>query len=187
MKRFVSLALVLSTLLSILCSCQTTNPKIPSSAGDGAQETTLPVTDGAQANSLPLETPPPHNGAAVSMTGDVIKITEKMYVTYVNDIYLNKKGYIGKTIQLEGMYTNEVSEGNTYHFVYRKGPGCCGTDGNMCGFEFSFPGNEMPEKNDWIKVDGKLRSYEENGQEYLTIDAEKLEIMDTRGAEIVAQ
>ena len=57
-----------------------------------------------------------------------VDITEKMYVAYINEIYVNAEDYIGQTIRIQGMfqaYTDEET-GNTYYYVYRTGPGCCG-------------------------------------------------------------
>lgn len=117
-----------------------------------------------------------------------VDITEKMYVTYINEIYVNTDDYIGQRIRIEGMfqaYTDE-NTGITYYYVYRTGPGCCGNDGSMCGFEFTWDG-EMPKDKDWIEVVGKLGTYEEDGWTYLTLDAESVTVLDVRGAETVYQ
>jgi putative membrane protein len=118
--------------------------------------------------------------------GEVIEITEKMYVTFINDIYTNTEDYLGKTISIEGMFTSSyfVDTYTTYYYVYRVGPGCCGNDGNMCGFEFTFEG-DMPADNDWISVVGTLEEYEENGVTYLTIKADQVMVMEERGEEVV--
>ncbi|MPN42533.1 hypothetical protein SDC9_190090 [bioreactor metagenome] len=68
--------------------------------------------------------------------------------------------------------------------MYRTGPGCCGNDGSMCGFEFTYNGT-MPKEKDWIQVIGTLHTYEENGQTFLTLDASSVKVMDKRGAETV--
>lgn len=115
-----------------------------------------------------------------------IDITEKLYVSWINEIYTNFDNYKGKTVKIEGMYTAQqyADNGPTYYFVYRVGPGCCGNDGSMCGFEFTY-GDKMPKDNDWICVEGILDSYEENGVTYLTIKAKNVTVMDQRGAENV--
>ena len=59
-------------------------------------------------------------------------------------------------------------------------------DGAMCGFEFTWDGS-MPENNDWIEVVGSLRSYEDDGWTYLTLDAKFVTVMEERGAETVLQ
>jgi len=125
---------------------------------------------------------------AVDSNNIDVDITEKMYVSYINDIYLNTDDYLGKGIRIEGMFKALTDEntGNTYYYVYRTGPGCCGNDGAMCGFEFTWD-DTMPKDNDWIEVIGPLRAYEEDGWDYLTLDAVSVTIMEARGAETVYQ
>lgn len=117
-----------------------------------------------------------------------VDITEKMYVTYINEIYVNTDDYIGQNIRIQGMFQayKDENTGLTYYYVYRTGPGCCGNDGSMCGFEFTWNGN-MPKDNDWIEVVGSLRTYEEDGWTFLTLDANSVTVMDERGAETVLQ
>lgn len=127
-----------------------------------------------------------NNTEGTSGAAKNIEITEKMYVTYINEIYTNTSDYVGDMITIEGMFTSDYYEqnGKTYYYVYRVGPGCCGNDGSMCGFEFTYDGT-MPSVNDWIKVTGKLRTYEEDGYVYLTLDAVSVDILSERGKEVV--
>lgn len=120
--------------------------------------------------------------------GKVINITEKMYVTWINEIYTNATDYVGQTVTLEGMYSTytEESTDTVYHYVYRVGPGCCGNDGSMCGFEFTYDG-EMPKENDWIKLTGVVDVYEEDGYKYLALRAAEIEVKSERGQETVFQ
>lgn len=120
--------------------------------------------------------------------GEVIEITEKMYVTYINDIYTNLENYKGKKIKLEGMFTSTYDESTkeTYYFVYRTGPGCCGNDGSMCGFEFTTT-DTIPTENDWIEVTGTLDSYEQDGFIYLTLRDSQVVVKEERGLEVVYQ
>lgn len=113
-----------------------------------------------------------------------VDITEKLYVSYINDIYVNAESYIGKMIRIEGMYLGETYEGQNYYYVYRKGPGCCSNDGDMAGFEFTYNG-DMPKNGDWIEVVGTLRQYMEGQLAYLTLDAVSVTVKDERGAEEV--
>lgn len=117
-----------------------------------------------------------------------LDITEKMYLTYINEIYTNPSAYLGKRIKIEGMYTEEYVEPTkmTYRYVYRSGPGCCGNDGSMCGFEFYTDG-EYPSENDWIEVIGTLEQYDEDGMKYLTIKADSVAVKTERGAEVITQ
>ena len=113
---------------------------------------------------------------------DIVRITEKMYLTYVNEIYINPKSYLKKTIEIEGMFSFEQYEGKTYNYVYRIGPGCCGNDGAMCGFEF-ITEETLPKEKDWIKVSGRLEEYEEAGQMYLRLEDCTVTVMEQRGKE----
>ena len=118
-----------------------------------------------------------------------IDVTEAMYVTYINELYTNYQSYLGKVVRIQGMYASEDMTGyggGIYHYVYRVGPGCCGNDGTMCGFEFTWDSG-YPEPNDWIEVTGVLGSYTENDCEYLTLDASEVRVLDERGAEVVSQ
>lgn len=128
---------------------------------------------------------------------EIIKIMENVYVDYINDIYLDSSKYVGKTIELEGMFTKLKNKDNKNHlYVYRL------TDTlehnhdddsghedeeykeveTMCGLEFDYDG-DLPKENDWIKVLGKLE--EEDGN--LVIKANSVKIMENRGMEKVKQ
>ena len=132
-----------------------------------------------------------------------IVFKEATYVTLINDVYNNPNNYLGKTIQIDGMYTLEdftSKNGKIYYYVYRQGPGCCGNDGSMCGFEFTsadgtYP-SYVPQSGDansahpWIKVTGVLEQYYEGEGDqktgpYFTLSNAKYEVMNERGAEIV--
>ena len=134
-----------------------------------------------------------------------IVFKESTYVTLINDVYNNPENYLGKTVQIDGMFTvedNTAQGGKKYYYVYRQGPGCCGNDGSMCGFEFStkdgsYP-SYVPQNGDdngahpWIKVVGTLEQYyeESNGQKtgpYYTLSNATCVEMSTRGVEVVKQ
>ena len=169
MKRSISIFLILALLLAG-CSNEKPSEKMPND--EAAVE---------DANS---------ELAGEKQSGIDVDITEKMYVTYINEIYLNTEDYLGQTIRIQGMYKPYIDEntGLTYYYVYRTGPGCCGNDGSMCGFEFTWDG-DMPNDNDWIEVVGSLRSYDdEDGWTYLTLDSKSVTVMvEERGAESVYQ
>jgi zinc transport system permease protein len=126
----------------------------------------------------------------------VIEIKEKMFITQINDIYLNAGDYIGKTIKLEGIFRLEQYEGRQYRYVLRYGPGCCGNDGNA-GFEVSWqprtpagaaPSQKAyPKQDDWVRALGTLQTYEEDGYPYVYLVLSSLSVLDTRGAEFVTQ
>jgi zinc transport system permease protein len=137
----------------------------------------------------PAETEPVR--PAFDNGGAVVEIQEKLFIAQVNDVYLNPEDYLGKTINLEGIFVSSQYEGreDPYCFVIRYGPGCCGNDGNA-GFEIAWkspPEKGYPEMNDWVEATGTLGTYEEDGYPYLYIALESLNVLDQRGAEFVSQ
>lgn len=117
---------------------------------------------------------------------EIVEIQEKMFITQIDDIYLNPDYYKGKIIKLEGMY-DEYTDDNTnktYYSVIRNAPGCCGDDG-VAGFNFTYEGVK-PEQNDWIAVEGTVEVEEqEDGYQQVTLKLSKLTVKTERGAEYV--
>ncbi|MCL1803939.1 MAG: hypothetical protein FWG30_09985 [Eubacteriaceae bacterium] len=119
--------------------------------------------------------------------GGVVEISERLFVTQINDIYTNTSDYLGKTIQYEGIFAEyqDESNGNTYYSVIRYGPGCCGTDMNP-GFEVKWD-KEYPEAGDWVEAVGTLEKYNEGAHTYIRISLLSLKKLETRGQENVSQ
>jgi len=121
---------------------------------------------------------------------EVIEIKEKMFISQVNDVYLNPEDYLGKTIKLEGLFKMEQGYDKSYCFVLRYGPGCCGFDGNV-GFEVAWDKDKKklyPGEDSWVEATGELKTYEEDGNnEFLYLDLVSLNVLDKRGAETVMQ
>lgn len=115
-----------------------------------------------------------------------LDIVEDTYVASVNEIYLRAEDYLGQMIRIEGMCLKETYDGKAYCYVYRHGPGCCSSDGELCGFEFTYNG-DMPESGEWIEVVGTLRQYLEGDLAYLTLDAVSVKVKAERGAEEVTE
>jgi len=126
----------------------------------------------------------------VSSNKDVIEIKEKMFLSQVNDVYLNAEDYLGKTIKLEGIFKQDDGYNKSYSFVIRYGPGCCGYDGTA-GFEVAWANekaNPYPPVDSWVEVAGVLKSYKEDGDmQYLYLDLASLNVLNKRGAETVLQ
>lgn len=125
-----------------------------------------------------------------SSTGDVIEIKEKMFISQINDVYLNKEDYLGKKIKIEGLFKMEQGYDKSYCYVLRYGPGCCGYDGNV-GFEVSWNKDKekpYPDEDSWVEATGELKTYEEDGYaEFLYLDLVLLNVLDKRGQEKVMQ
>ena len=137
----------------------------------------------------------------VKLLGDenvsVIEIKENMFITQLNDIYMNKNEYLGKTVKLEGLYKQSKGNERDYCFVIRNAPGCCGNDGSA-GLEVYWeisgensPGEEKnnpnPKIDDWVEARGTLKEYEEEGMSYLYIALSDLNVLEKRGAVFVSR
>ncbi|WP_455538551.1 TIGR03943 family putative permease subunit [Terrisporobacter sp.] len=130
-------------------------------------------------------------------SNETIKVMESVYVDYINDIYLDSEKYLGKTIEIEGMFTKETDEKNKNHmYVYRIAqivkdkPYDTYDDSHSheeteiseekYGLQFSYNKN-IPKENEWIKVIGKLTQKDGN----LIIQAKSVDILKNRGIEKV--
>jgi len=115
----------------------------------------------------------------------IYEITEKMFITQCNDIYLNPDDYIDKIIKIEGLYYHmeDTQEEMTRHFVIRYGPACCVND-SSAGFEIRYDG-EYPEIDDWIVVTGTIKKIQRNGNDFVALNVISLEVSEERGAEQV--
>ena len=131
---------------------------------------------------------------------EIIKIMENVYVDYINDINMDQTKYIGKTIEIEGMFTKEKDEKHQEHlYIYRNVDVMDESyeneyshDGEVhnhedteivetkCGLEFSYEGS-LPKEDDWIKVTGKIQQKDNS----IIIVADSLEVMEERGLEKV--
>ena len=141
----------------------------------------------------------------VSSGDQVVEIRENMFITQINDINLNYRDYLERTIKLEGMLKIYTWNDNYYYYVIRNAPGCCGDDGEV-GFEVSWKkdyqgpnGNgsndngsndnsdneTYPKPNDWVEVKGALKSYNFLGSTYLYLALSELNVLEKRGAEFV--
>lgn len=190
MKKVKGMLLMMGCLLIFTgCNNQEKTVNILDEASREVDEMDLTEKeDNANKSVENLNTTEVDSGISEGSKGEVIEITEKMYVTYINDIYTNLENYKGKKIKLEGMFTSAYDERSkeTYYFVYRTGPGCCGNDGSMCGFEFTTT-DKIPMENDWIEVTGTLDAYEQDDFLYLTLRDSQVVIKEERGLEVVYQ
>jgi len=118
----------------------------------------------------------------------VIEIRERMFATQVNDIYINARDYLGKTIKYEGIFVVEQAGGESKYFVARNGPGgCCGDDA-MVGFEIrGSDTEEFPDGNSWVEVTGVLKEFAAGFQRYLYVELSSLVVLNRRGLEFVSR
>jgi uncharacterized membrane protein YcgQ (UPF0703/DUF1980 family) len=120
---------------------------------------------------------------------NLVEIKERMFIAQVNNVYLNYNDYLEKTIKLEGIFKqDQVGISNdSYCYVLRYGPGCCGDDGNV-GFEVAWDKNRekpYPAVDSWVEATGVLKMEERNEYKYLYLELASLTALDTRGVEKV--
>lgn len=119
---------------------------------------------------------------------EVIKVMEPVYLDYVQEIHLNQDEYMGKTIEIEGMFTAKYDEieNKTFYYVYRLSDNIHYHDDEkeieevMSGFKFTYD-KVMPKEKEWIKVIGVLEK-EDND---IIIKATSITTMQERGLEKV--
>jgi len=116
---------------------------------------------------------------------DILEIGERFFLTQMNQIYLNRENYLGRTIRYEGMFYTISWEDYTYHLVIRHTFGCCGNDG-MAGFDVALNGIEPFPDNTWVEVTGVLSEFEfSEWYNMLYVDVATIVEMPERGSEFV--
>ena len=120
---------------------------------------------------------------------DILEIRERMFVTQINDIYMNASEFLGKRIKLEGIFTSDTW-GDPLHFVLRRSPGgCCGTDGRT-GFEVKWPEGRRdpyPAENSWVEATGTLKYTVSDNRRFLYLELSSLRVLTTRREEFVTR
>lgn len=85
-----------------------------------------------------------------------ITVGDRLYMTQINDWYLNFKNYADKTVEIEGYF---LDMGGKYTFVGRNGPTCPYCTGGYVDFEFQTDQDlsGFVSQETWIAVTGILR------------------------------
>ena len=127
-------------------------------------------------------------GCARAQKSDIIEIKERMFISQIQDIYLNTNDFMGKTIKLEGIFMESFWNESYYYYVIRYVPDpCCGTD--SIGFMIKWPDGlrEYPENNSWVETTGELKLFEDDFFRNLYIELTSLTVLETRGSEFVSR
>ncbi len=188
MKKKIIILFIVSLIMLTGCSSDKAGSKVSATGARKAPETNESDIKKDSTDEENTDTTKETSGLEMPVASDdVIEIKEKLFIAQSNDIYINPDNYIGKTIKYEGIFkANYLEEnGETYYFVIRYGPGCCGYDGEA-GFEIRWNGT-FPKENDWCEVVGVLEEYEEDGWLYLRLVVTSLTVLDERGEEYVYQ
>ena len=124
----------------------------------------------------------------------IVEIRENMFIAQINEINLNYREYLGRTIKLEGFFQHNYWEDYNWFYVVRNVPDCCG-DSGVLGFEVSwdpaFDGtnydidmSQWPESNAWVEAVGELGNYEFFGNRLFLVLSE-LNVLEKRGLDLV--
>ena len=168
----------------LLAGCSGQSDGTPDSSAQTPPAQSQPSGEAGDAPGT--EENPPQGSTVPSPEGNVVEISERLFIAQTNDIYINTADYLGKTIKYEGLFKTMYwpDEDETYRYVIRYGPGCCGYDGEA-GFEVYWDG-DWPEEDAWCEVVGVLELYEINGLKYPRLVLSSLTVLEERGAEFVS-
>jgi len=115
----------------------------------------------------------------------LIEIGDRLFIMQVDNIYTNAQRYLGRMVQLQGIFETHHWEGETFHIVFRNAPGCCGDDG-VVGFQLDLDGTPPLADNAWVEVTGELERFGPNPNE-IRLRVTNIEEMAERGIEFVNQ
>ena len=125
----------------------------------------------------------------------ILEIRELMFISQIDEINLNYRNYLGRTIRLEGIFSQEHSMGRDWYYVLRNTPGCCGDDGQT-GFIVTWDqgglnsprqsdSSRYPAPDEWVEAIGELRHYNAPGLSFLYLALTDLNVLETRGLRFV--
>ena len=182
------LAIVLLGILISGCGAKKEMDGRSQSPDSAAQSQKTELNPQAQFPTSPPSDPPSASSPPeTSADGNTLIISEKMFLTQINDIFYNFDLYKDKTIVVEGMYMLFFNQDGVQDTpaVYRRGPGCCGNDG-WGGFLLKYDG-DYPEDNAWIKVTGTPELVNNEYFPDLYLNVSSIEVLEERGEEFVSQ
>ena len=124
----------------------------------------------------------------------ILEVRENMFLTQIDNIYLNYRDYLGRTIKLEGFFMHDSWGDDNWFLVVRGIPDCCG-EGAYTGFEVSWDPDyrgihqnpdisRWPETGEWVEAIGVLGHYNYMGDR-LFLALTELNILETRGQDFV--
>lgn len=109
-----------------------------------------------------------------------ITVGDNLYMTQINDWYMNIDKYEGKTVQIEGFYLDF----SPYVFIGRNGPTCPYCTGGFVDFEIMSDQDlsQLQHADSWISVQGIIKKgYDLSMGEFYFIEAVSVQQMDTAG------
>lgn len=143
-----------------------------STSADAASTVSTP---GTTASAVPAPEPVPEETVLSTIEGvdiDLTSLSSTMVYAQVYEMMFYPENFIGKTIRMEGTYSDYVDESTGKHYF-----GCIIQDATACcsqGVEFepldsyAYP-DDYPMENDTVVVEGVFDLYQENGVSYCTL------------------
>jgi len=120
-----------------------------------------------------------------SEQNDIVEIDDESFIQQMEEIHANLDEYEGKTVSYEGFVAKVGEEGKEYTVVRNyDSPHEDHTHAIYVGLYSIYEG-EWPAEDAWVRVTGKIREKNMDGQVYPAIEVEELKIMDVRGQEKV--
>ena len=118
-------------------------------------------------------------------TADVI-LKDKFFDTTIRDMNINAADYLGKKIQIDGLYFYN----GYFSFVgrYSTSSLCPSCPAGYSFMEYHLKENidkKLTHEQDWIKVIGTFTAGNDNGEEYYYLDVDSIEIMNEKGNDTV--
>ena len=110
---------------------------------------------------------------------DVVVVTERFFVTQMIEIIINRNDFMGRTIQMEGLFREFNGPTRDFYIVMRYAV-CC--EAAPLGFEVILDGIEPLPNDTWVKVVGSLDM--QGGALVLVVSS--LTELDERGAVYVS-
>lgn len=168
MKKLLALILIPLFIVIIISGCESSQPKHTNYDSEKAT-----VGELAPSSTTPTPTPEPLTAEDFKYSTDEypydieedkktfdfskpdIVVGDNLYMTQINDWFMNFKKYDGKSVVIDGFFL----QFDNYTFVGRNGPSCPYCTGGYVNFEFKSNEDlsDLVSHESWIRVTGILR------------------------------
>ena len=152
-KKIIMIAILIAFITAIVIVLININNKSAEKIGNNLNTTNTVKETSSKVATNTKSTIRKSTGEVKPTSSKIIEITDNFFIEQTNDVYLNTKEYIGKTIKIQGLvYNYKDTNGDICYAVVRNTPGCCGNDG-LAGLDIRYDKN-YPKVNTWVEVLG---------------------------------
>jgi putative membrane protein len=106
---------------------------------------------------------------------DLIQVKEEGFIEILSTLDLFMNNFIGKKIEISGFVYREAEMKDNQFVVARFSIQCCTADGSPFGMMVQFDQSQKLAKDAWVKVTGTLNKATYQGNEIMTLVADKVE------------